>query len=88
MNVSYPDTIATHSPHQVLYVDDDGLIRRRDYQVDIAGGSPAAHYVSNFDVVDGVVIPRTRMIYVRDQDNRPIPEQLVVSIELTDLVLD
>jgi len=88
LNVSYPDTIATHSPHQVLYVDDDGLIRRRDYQVDIAGGSPAAHYVSNFDVVDGVVIPRTRMIYVRDQDNRPIPEQLVVSIELTDLVLD
>ena len=88
LNVSYPDTIATHSPHQVLYVDDDGLIRRRDYQVDIAGGSPAAHYVSDFDVVDGVVIPRTRMIYVRDQDNRPIPEQLVVSIELTDLVLD
>ena len=88
LNVVYPDTIATHSPHQVLYVDDDGLIRRRDYQVDIAGGSPAAHYVSDFDVVDGVVIPRTRMIYVRDQDNRPIPEQLVVSIELTDLVLD
>lgn len=88
MHVSYPDTVATHSPHQVLYVDDDGLIRRRDYQVDIAGGSPAAHYVSDFDEVDGVVIPRTRMIYVRDQDNHPIAEQLVVSIELTDLAVD
>lgn len=88
LHVSYPDTVATHSPHQVLYVDDDGLIQRRDYQVDIAGGSPAAHCVSNFDEVDGIVIPRTRMIYVRDQDNHPIPEQLVVSIELTDLVVE
>lgn len=88
LHVDYPDTIATHSPHQVLYIDDDGLIRRRDYQVDIAGGSPAAHYISDFDTVDGLVMPRTRMIYVRDEDNQPIPEQLVVSIELTDIALD
>jgi hypothetical protein len=88
LHVSYPDTIATHSPHQVLYLDDDGLIRRRDYEVDIAGGSPAAHYVSDFDEIDGVVVPRTRMIYVRDADNHPIPEQLVVSIELSDITLD
>jgi len=88
LHVSYPDTVGTHSPTQVLYIDDDGLIRRRDYQVDIAGGSPAAHYVSDFDDVDGIVVPRTRMIYVRDSDNQPIPEQLVVSIELTDITLD
>lgn len=88
LHVDYPDTIATHSPHQILYVDDDGLIRRRDYQVDIAGGSPAAHYVSDFDEVDGLVIPRTRMIYVRDDQNHPIPDQLVVSIELTDVTVD
>ena len=88
LHVQYPDTIATHSPHQVLYIDDDGLIQRRDYQVDIAGGSPAAHYVSDFDEIDGIVVPRTRMIYVRDGDNHPIPEQLVVSIALTDVTLD
>lgn len=86
--MSYPDTIATHSTHQVLYIDDDGLIRRRDYQVDIAGGSPAAHYVSDFDEFNGIVVPRTRMIHVRDEDNHPIPEQLVVSIALTDITLD
>lgn len=88
LHVDYPDTIATHSPHQVLYIDNDGLIRRRDYQVDIAGGSPAAHYVSDFDEIDGVVIPRTRLIYVCDADNHPIPEQLVVSTSLTDIHLD
>lgn len=88
LHVTYPDTIATHSPHQVLYIDGDGLIQRRDYQVDIAGASPAAHYVSDFDQVDGIVVPRTRMIYVRDPENHPIPEQLVVSIALTDITLD
>jgi hypothetical protein len=88
LHVSYPDTVATHSPHQVLYIDDDGLIRRRDYQVDIAGGSPAAHYVSDFDEIDGIVVPRTRMIYVRDEDNHPMPDQLVVSIALTEITLD
>ena len=88
LHVSYPDTIATHSPHQVLYIDDDGLILRRDYQFDIAGGSPGAHYVSDFDEINGVIVPRTRMIYVRDEKNQPIPEQLVVSIELTDITLD
>ncbi|MFE3957521.1 hypothetical protein ACFXPS_25495 [Nocardia sp. NPDC059091] len=30
LGVQYPDTIATHSPKQVLYIDPDGLIRRRD----------------------------------------------------------
>ncbi|ULN45756.1 hypothetical protein MI170_20765 [Mycolicibacterium goodii] len=88
LHVRYPDTIATHSREQILYIDDDGLIRRRDYQVDIAGGSPAAHYISDFDQIDDLIIPRTRMIYVRDTDNHPVPEQLVVSIELTDITID
>ncbi|MFC5911263.1 hypothetical protein [Streptacidiphilus monticola] len=88
LHVTYPDTVATHSPHQVLYIDDDGLIRRRDYQVDIAGGSPGAHYISDFDEIDGIVVPRTRLIYVRDDANHPIHEQLVVSIELTDIKID
>ena len=88
LHVTYPSVIATHSPHQLLYIDDDGLIRRRDYEVDIAGGSPGAHYVSDFDEIEGIVVPRTRMIYVRDAENRPIPEQLVVSIELSDVTVD
>ncbi len=85
LRVDYPPDIATHSPSQVLYVDQQGLIRRRDYQVDIAGGSPAAHYVSDFRSVDGIVVPATRMIYVRDEAGHPVPDQLVVSIELTDI---
>ncbi|TXI49925.1 hypothetical protein [Mycolicibacter arupensis] len=83
--VSYPPSIATHSTEQVLYIDDAGLIQRRDYQVDIAGGSPAAHYVSEFEHIDGLVVPAKRMIYVRDESGHPILDQLVVSIELSDI---
>lgn len=83
--VNYPPDIATHSPEQVLYVDDHGLIRRRDYQVDIAGGSPAAHYVSDFRDIDGIIVPAKRMIYVRDESGHPMLDQLVVSIELSDI---
>ena len=85
LHVDYPPHIATHSPSQVLYVDQQGLIRRRDYQVDIAGGSPAAHYVSDFRCVDGIVVPANRMIYVRDVSGHAVLDQLVVSIELTDI---
>ena len=68
----------------LLLPDLDG-VDTVDYQVDIAGGSPAAHYVSEFTCVDGIVVPARRMIYVRDEHNRPIPDQLVVSIELSDI---
>ncbi|WP_422741940.1 hypothetical protein ACN27E_13150 [Mycobacterium sp. WMMD1722] len=83
--IDYPADIATHSRQQVLYLDEQGLIRRRDYQVDIAGGSPAAHYVSQFQTVEGIVVPARRMIYVRDDSGHPVEDQLVVSIELSDI---
>jgi hypothetical protein len=85
LHVLYPPHIATHSTSQVLYVDAAGLIRRRDYEVDIAGESPGAHYVSEFETVDDIVIPAKRMIYVRDEAGNPMLDQLVVSIELSDI---
>jgi hypothetical protein len=57
LRVTYPATIATHSSNQVLYVDNDGLLRRRDYSVDIAGGAPSAHYISGHYDVAGLIIP-------------------------------
>ncbi|MCZ9340745.1 hypothetical protein NGM37_23580, partial [Streptomyces sp. TRM76130] len=44
LRVVFPDDIATLSTEQVLYVDGDGLIRRRDYNVEIAGNTPGAHF--------------------------------------------
>lgn len=85
LRVSYPADIATLSAEQVLYVDADGLIRRRDYSVEVAGGTPAAHYVSGHTEVSGLVIPTKRRIYGRDGNGRGVPEPLVVSVDLTDI---
>ena len=82
LKVTYPASIATHSKEQVLYADEEGLLRRRDYNVDIAGGSPSAHYISGHRDVSGLIIPTRRMIYGRDEQNHKIDEPLVVSIEL------
>jgi len=84
LRVTYPETIATHSPEQILYVDSDGLLRRRDYEVDIAGGAPAVHYSSNHREVAGIIIPTTRTVYVRDPEGHKT-ETVVVTIELDDI---
>jgi hypothetical protein len=85
--VTYPAGIATHTPRQVLYVDGDGLIRRRDYTVDIAGRAPSAQYALDFTTVDGLVVATSRKIYSTDADNRKIPDPVIVSIDLKDVTV-
>jgi hypothetical protein len=87
LKVTYPGDVATQSSEQVLYVSQDGLIRRRDYNVDIAGGSPAAHYASAHQTVSGLVIPTHREVYGRDENNNKVAEPLIVSIDLNDVVV-
>ncbi|KAB8177730.1 hypothetical protein [Microbispora catharanthi] len=87
LKVTYPSDIATHSAEQVLYVDADGLLRRRDYTVDVAGGVPSAHYISGHREVSGLVIPAIRMIYGRDENNARVPDPLVVSVRLEDITV-
>ena len=40
LRAEFSPDIHTHCPAQQLYFDDDGLLRRHDYQVDVAGGTP------------------------------------------------
>ncbi|MFI7143015.1 hypothetical protein ACIBQ5_36560 [Streptomyces massasporeus] len=87
LRVVFPDDIATLSTEQVLYVDGDGLIHRRDYSVEIAGNTPAAHYLSGHQEVSGLVIPTTRMIYSRDENGDKVAEPLVVSVRLEDITV-
>lgn len=87
LGVRYPDTIATHSAEQVLYVDSNSLLRRRDYQVDIAGGTPAAHYMDDHREFDGIVLPVKRVVHGRDGDGRKVPEPVTVSIDIDDVLV-
>jgi hypothetical protein len=48
-----PDVIASHSREQGFYFGDDFLLRRHDYQLEIAGGIPVAQYVHDIVEADG-----------------------------------
>lgn len=87
LKVRFPGDIATHSTEQTLYFDQQGLLKRHDYDVEISGGSAAAHYVSDHKEFSGIVFPTKRTIYPRQPDGHSLPEPLVVSIDLEKFVL-
>ncbi|MEZ2418347.1 hypothetical protein [Luteibacter sp. RCC_6_2] len=87
VNVRYPDSLEVFSKAQAIYVGPDKLVRRLDYDVEIAGNTPGAHYVDGYIDVSGIRIPTRRRIYPRLADGTSSGEPLVVSIELSDIVL-
>ncbi|MGW3247338.1 hypothetical protein [Streptomyces sp. NPDC001070] len=85
LRASFPPHIASHSTHQDFYFGPDGLLRRHDYHVDVAGGFAAAQYVHDYAEADGIVLPTKRRAYRRDPEGRPVPSRLMVSIDLSDI---
>ena len=79
----FPDRLATHSRRQDFYFGPDGLLRRHDYQLDVAGGFAAAHFVSEFVEVEGLRFPTRRRAYRRGGNRRPEFDHLMVSIDLS-----
>jgi hypothetical protein len=87
LKVRFPTDIATHSTEQTLYFDQQGLLKRHDYQVEISGDIGAAHYVSDIKTFSGIVFPTKHRIFGLQPDNHPSPEPLVVSIDVDEIVL-
>ena len=87
LRVSWPSYLATHSTEQTLYFDEDGLLARHDYDVEISGGTSAAHYVSDYDDVAGIRLPTKHRIFPRTPDGQSLAEPLIVSIDLSEIEL-
>ncbi|MCC8395600.1 hypothetical protein LJ656_23755 [Paraburkholderia sp. MMS20-SJTR3] len=87
IRVHYPDDLEVFSKVQAIYVGPDKLVRRLDYDVEIAGNTPGAHYVSDYTTVSGIRFPTKRRIYPRTADGHALPEPLVVSIDLHEIEL-
>ena len=87
LRATFPDNIATHSREQDFYFAPDGLLRRHDYHVDVAGGFAAAQLVSGFVEAQGLRFPTRRRAYQRGPDLCPKPDPLMVSIDLSDFAL-
>ena len=69
--VRFPASVQTHSPQQVFYIDQQGLIRRHDDTAEVLSDrAKAAHYSMDFETFDGLVLPTRRRVYPRKPDNQ------------------
>jgi hypothetical protein len=85
LRTQLPPEFASHSTIQEFYFGPDLLLARHDYRVDVAGGFSAIQYVSQLVEADGILVPTRRRAYRCGEDGRPIAEELMVSIDLSDL---
>ena len=85
LRARFPGSIETHSRVQDFFFDDSRMLRRHDYQVNIAGGFPAAQLASEHVRADGISLPTKRRAYTRGPDRRPILDMLMVTIDFSDV---
>ncbi|WP_397450844.1 hypothetical protein [Pseudomonas sp. NA-150] len=88
LRARFPREIESHCIEQDFYFGEDYLLRRHDYQVDVAGGFRAAQYVSEIVQANGISFPSKRRAYMRGNDLKPIRDLLLVSIDLSDFRLE
>jgi hypothetical protein len=81
----FPGSIETHSRVQDFFFDERRMLRRHDYQVNIAGGFPAAQLTSGHVSVNGIRLPTKRRAYTRGPDRQPILDMLMVTIDLSEV---
>ncbi|MEU1541960.1 hypothetical protein ABZ461_28395 [Actinacidiphila glaucinigra] len=85
LRATFPPGIDSHSTHQDFYFGPDHLLRRHDYRVDVAGGIAAAQYVYDYVEADGITLPTKRRAYSLDATGQPVPDDVMVSIDLSDI---
>ena len=83
LRAHFPDALATHSREQEFYFGEDHLLRRHDYHLDIAGGTPVSQYVYDIVEADGIRFPTKRRAYVRARNMQPIRDLLLISLDLS-----
>lgn len=81
----FPGSIETHSLVQDFFFGEDLMLKRHDYNVNIAGGFPASQLMLDYLQAGDIRMPSKRRAYTRGSDRRPILEMLMVSIDITDV---
>lgn len=85
LRVTFPENLPSHSTVQTFYFDADHLLRRHDYDADVIGGVPAAHYSADHVDVSGILVPTRRWVLPRQPDGSAAPEPTIVSIALSEI---
>jgi hypothetical protein len=85
LRAEFPGSIATHCRVQDFFFGDDLLLRRHDYNVDVAGGFGAAQLVHDYIIADGIRLPSKRRAYFRRPDGRPDFDSPMLTIDISDV---
>jgi hypothetical protein len=85
LRVTWPGHLASLNRVLTIYVGEDGLIRREDYDVEIMGGSAGAHYMSGYTRVAGIMLPAGHRILPRTPEGQALTEPLLISIDLSEI---
>jgi hypothetical protein len=88
LEVTFPESIASHSTVQTYYFDSkSGLQRRMNYDVEVNGGAKVAHYTSEHKDFDGLIVPTRRRVLPRDEDNIADHSSAAILLDLDDVQL-
>ena len=85
LRVRFPERIATHCAVQDFYFGEDFLLSRHDYSLDVSGGLPAAQYVYDYVDAEGLRMPSKRRAYRRVAGGLAIKDELLVTIDLSEI---
>ena len=71
--VRFPPELRTHSPTQVLHIDNEGLIRRHDYTaLDFGRWARASQEVDEYQQFGGIAVATRRRVRPRLWPHRPL----------------
>ncbi|MEH2520138.1 hypothetical protein V1279_005711 [Bradyrhizobium sp. AZCC 1610] len=87
LKITFPEKVGTHCPEQIFHVDENGLIARLDYTTLVAGGAPAAHYMSEYKNIQGIMMPTKRRAFRRNPDETLNTESVLVGIDISAITL-
>ncbi|RSM87401.1 hypothetical protein DMH04_10185 [Kibdelosporangium aridum] len=87
LSVTFSKNVDTHNETQKYYFDDEGLLRRMDYQPVVNGFSPTAHYIRQHAKVDGIVVATKRHIHIRQEDGTPDLSWIPITLDLSDITI-
>lgn len=88
LELTFPDTIASHSTVQTYYFDSEsGLQRRMTYDVEVNGKAKVAHYTSEHKDFDGLIVPTRRRVLLRDGHDIADHSSAAILLDLDDVQL-
>ena len=88
LRVEFPDRITTHCRVQTFsFGVDDHLLRRHDYDAEVLGGQPTAHYSTDYRNFGGLVFPTRRWVVHRHPDNTTPAGPVLLTLDIQSVAL-